>query len=59
MVTVTPKITIRKSRIKYAGITDAARRLGVTRQHLYLVLERKRQSRPLLLRYKTLKGTKS
>ena len=43
---------------RYVGIKADARRLGVTRQHLYYVLEGKRPSRSLLRRYQALQRGK-
>lgn len=40
--------------IRFPGITDAARRLKVTRIHLYLVLSGQRTSHRLLKRYRAL-----
>ncbi len=40
---------------KYHGIVAAAAKLGVSRQHLYLVLDGKRHSTPLMARYNRLK----
>ena len=48
--------TIRHPRppIRFPGITEAARRLKVTRIHLYLVLSGQRTSHQLLKRYQAL-----
>jgi len=39
-----------------AGIVDAARRLGVSRQHLHAVLTGRRHSPQLVLRYRRMRG---
>ena len=49
------KIVPRSGAAKYPGITGDARELGVTRQHLYLVLEGQRTSVTLMDRYLELK----
>ena len=43
-----------KSRIRN-GITRDAKELGVTRQHLWAVVTHRRESKPLLGRYRALK----
>ena len=40
------------------GISADARALGVTRQHLWMVLQGERRSPSLLMRYKALKAGK-
>ncbi len=45
-----------KRRVRFVGICADARKLGVSREHLYRVLTGKRQSRLLLKRYLELKG---
>ncbi len=54
------KIKGKSGRVKYRGISDAARRLKVTRIHLYLVLEGKRVSHSLSAKpeFKKLRGSK-
>ena len=42
--------------IRFPGITAAARRLKVTRIHLYLVLSGQRTSHSLLKRYEALRA---
>jgi hypothetical protein len=49
-----PKKGTRKPE-RFPGIIDAARRLGVSRVHLYLVLSGRRESRSLTLRYHALR----
>lgn len=44
---------------KYVGILSDAAALGVSREHLWQVLERKRESRSLVRRYQELKGSRS
>jgi hypothetical protein len=39
------------SRVKHAGICDAAKQLGVERTHLYRVLKGERVSKRLMQRY--------
>ena len=41
-----------KRQVRHRGIVRAAAALGVTRQHLYLVLEHRRDSKPLLRRFR-------
>ena len=43
--------------IKYLGLSADAFALGVSRQHLWLVLEGKRTGKRLTARYRALKGT--
>lgn len=60
MLRVTSRKTKRKNaRVKYVGIVSDAATLGVTQQHLYLVLEGKRRSRSLLIRYQELQRKKA
>jgi len=54
MLRDTPRKRI-KNRAKFPGIVAAARALGVTRIHLYLVLSGKRESKSLRKRYRELK----
>lgn len=42
----------KRKRHRISGITAAAKALGVTRQHLYLVLTGQRRSESLLKRYR-------
>jgi hypothetical protein len=57
MVTVTKTETKAKpGRDCYKGIVRDARKLGVSRQHLFYVLEGLRESPRLLRRYNKLKG---
>lgn len=58
MVTVTTDDSSGKTRTKYPGITDAARRLRVSRQHLFYVLEGTRISPTLIKRYQALMAAK-
>jgi hypothetical protein len=44
-------------RAKYKGITRHARQLGVSRPHLWQVLEGYRESRSLMDRYRRLVGS--
>lgn len=44
----------RKNRTKHAGISRHARALGVSRIHLWYVLQGRRESRRLLTRYHAL-----
>jgi len=44
------------SRVNYVGIVADAKTLGVSRSHLYRVLEGKRRSDSLLSRYHALKA---
>lgn len=46
--------TKRSQRIKYPGISEHARRLGVSRLHLWMVLQGRRESRRLMERYRRL-----
>lgn len=46
--------TKRSQRIKYPGISEHARRLGVSRLHLWMVLQGRRESRRLMNRYRKL-----
>jgi hypothetical protein len=48
-----PKTTEAK-RIRFPGIVESARKLKVSRIHLYLVLTGQRQSRRLMQRYSRL-----
>ena len=43
-------------RTRYPGISDHAKRLGVTRPHLWMVLQGKRKSRRLMERYRKMIG---
>ena len=43
---------VRKRRVRIAGIGAMAAALGVTRQHLWLVLTGQRESRRLLAQYR-------
>jgi hypothetical protein len=47
-----------RRRPRFPGIVEDARRLGVSRVHLYLVLIGDRQSPTLLARYQRLKARK-
>ncbi len=44
----------RKSALRFPGIVRAARLLRVSRGHLWLVLSGRRESKPLLARYRQL-----
>jgi len=44
-----------KRKIKFKGICKDAETLGVTRMHLFKVLNGNRESQPLLKRYEALK----
>lgn len=44
----------RESRIKYPGIIEHARQLGVSRVHLWKVLSGRRESQRLMERYRAL-----
>jgi hypothetical protein len=50
-----PKRKSTKKRIRFAGIVAAARKLDVTRIHLYRVLTGERRSPGLMRRYRALK----
>jgi hypothetical protein len=53
-------MTGRKTRSKrIAGICSAAKTLGVTRGHLWAVLTKRRESKPLLARYRALEKSKT
>jgi molybdenum-dependent DNA-binding transcriptional regulator ModE len=41
-------------RIKYPGISEHAKQLGVSRLHLWMVLQGRRESRRLMHRYRKL-----
>jgi len=44
----------KNGRVKYPGISEHARRLGVSRLHLWMVLQGRRESRRLMERYRRL-----
>lgn len=44
----------RNDRTRYPGISEHAKRLGVSRPHLWMVLQGQRQSRRLMVRYRKL-----
>lgn len=46
-----PHKVVPRTKTKYPGITRIATELGVTREHLWRVLEGERESQPLLARY--------
>ena len=48
-----------RRQVRFPGLVSDAERLGVHRNHLYLVLSGRRSSAALLSRYHTLKGTKN
>jgi hypothetical protein len=56
MLRVTPEKSSLKSKARFLGIVRDARRLGVSRVHLYLVLSGKRHSNSLLRRYRSLQN---
>lgn len=54
-----PKRKAKPGRVKYVGIVADAKKLGVRREHLWLVLDGQRQSRSLLARYRALQQEKA
>jgi hypothetical protein len=46
--------TVKKRRVRFPGLLRYAAILGVTRNHLYLVLSGQRESRRLMRDYKTI-----
>lgn len=48
-------LSFHSKRTRFAGLVADAKRLGVHRNHLYLVLSGRRQSRRLMARYKALR----
>jgi hypothetical protein len=57
MLRVTRKKSEPKRRTKYPGICRAAFTLGVSREHLWRVLEGDRESRSLMRRYREFQRT--